>query len=50
MSGVSTEMIPVYGSTIGTGVPVIHRYESTPELTKNAPARNFLTSRYLIAT
>lgn len=48
-SGLSTEMVPRYGITRGIDTPVTHRYQSIPELTKNAPARNFRTSRYLIA-
>ena len=44
MLGVSTEMVPAYGSTMGSDVPVTQRYQSMHELTKNAPARNFRTA------
>ncbi len=41
---------PTYGNIIGNDTPVTHRYQHVPELTKNAPARNFRTSRYLKTT
>jgi hypothetical protein len=50
MSGVSMETIPTYGITRGIEMFVSHRYQSTPELTKKAPARNLRTSLNLIAT
>lgn len=44
------DTVPTNGITIGIDVLVTHRYQSIPELTKKAPARNFRTSRYLIVT
>ena len=50
MSGVSMAMVPTHGITRGIEVPVSQRYQSVPELTKKAPARNLRTSLNLIAT
>ena len=47
-AGVSIAMIPTYGITRGIDVPVSHRYQSVPELTKKAPARNLRTSLNMI--
>jgi hypothetical protein len=41
MAGVSTEIVPAYGSTMGSDVPVTHRYQSMPELTKKCPREEF---------